>query len=199
MYAEKIVEIAKKTKVFTTSIIREAIGVPPDKYASFNTEISRVEKAGKIQRLSKGLYAYITHTVFGASLPPNAEIARFLYIKDGRGYTYGPTFFNQIGLSTWLPQETYIKTLRYPTINLPHYSIKKAPRGCETCNTVYFQLLDCISDLDKYAIDADEPDKVIRDYINRAKIDRVKLIIYCSRHYKTILPKLLSIMEGYYL
>lgn len=200
MYETKTLEILQSERIATTETIRKHLNIEPTRHAILNTELARLEKSGRIARIGKGVYAYISEGVFGPSIPSRAEIVRTLYIKNGTGYTFGPTFFNQIGLSTWLPRETYIKTIIRATIDCPGYKIKSAPLGCKTpADVPYFQILDCIKQLDKYAVDIADPYTLIRNYIDKVGIDKVKLVVYCNRYYKTTLPVLLKILEGYFL
>lgn len=174
-----------KHPVFFTEEIRKHIGIDDSHRAIMNTELARIEKNGIIKRLSRGVYAVPQQTCFGTVLPSESVIAEKIYIENNNGYIAGPSFLNRIGLSTLIPQKTYIKSNRYKyKSNLKFYEILAAKTHINDTNIKYLQLLDGIEDMKKYAVDYDKPYKLLYQYIINNGLDTTKLLVLAHKYYK---------------
>ena len=200
MYQKEIKEYIKNHTVFFVKDFQKYIDITDDKKSMVNTELARFESKGIIKRLTKGFYAVPIKTCFGMSLPNKKLIAEKLYIEGYNGYTSGATFLNQIGLSTWMPKKVQIKSNRKERqYKLEGYDIDRPRTEITKDNILYFQLLDGIDDMDKYAIDNKEPDKIIYLYIKEQKLDLVKMLLIGKKYYKKpVIDKLYQILEEYY-
>ncbi len=200
MFQEKINQFITKHPIFSINEIRQYIKVPVEKRAVFNTELSRIERRGTIKRLSHGIYVVPTTSYFGLILPNEYIIAKYVYIDGYNGYTTGPTFLNEIGISTWLPRKTHIKTNRLQNnVPLKTFEIEKSRVHITEQNIKYLQFLDGLNDLEKYAVDVQKPRKKIWNYAVKSKLDIPTLLLLCHRCYnKSTQEELYNILEECY-
>ena len=79
-------------------------------FKSFQTvalNLSRLNRQGFIQRLSKGLYYKPKQTKYAVLKPTDSEIIKSILQKNG-GYVSGISALNRMGLSTQVPSEVVI-------------------------------------------------------------------------------------------
>ncbi len=186
MYKEQINEYIQKTPVFFSKELQNKLNTEDDKKKSIlNTELARMEDKGSIIRLAKGLYVVPVKSCFGTSLPNKRLIAEKVYIDGNNGYVTGATFLNQIGLSSWMPKEIYIKSNYKGKINgLDEYVIKGANIPINADNLRYLQFIDCIEDMEKYEIDNKAPYDLLYHYAVSENLDFAKLLYTSHKHYK---------------
>ena len=67
--------------------------------AAFTQAISRLSKAGEIERISKGIYCRPKKTRFGRILPSDREIVE-LFINQNNGVIVGYGLYNSLGITT---------------------------------------------------------------------------------------------------
>ncbi|GHA81354.1 type IV toxin-antitoxin system AbiEi family antitoxin domain-containing protein [Pontibacter akesuensis] len=74
--------------------------------------LSRLTKQGVVNRLAKGRYYKPKETVFGSVKPSEREIIKSLSTSKGniKGYESGLGLYNQLGLTTQVPQEVTLMT-----------------------------------------------------------------------------------------
>ena len=184
MYEDQIREYIAENPVFLTEELRNALKIPDREKATMNTELARMAKKGTVCRLSKGVYAVPVHSCFGDTPPGEHAVVKHIFIKNGNGYSSGPTFMNQLGLSTWLPRKTHIKSNHYKKRFKMSYFVISAPKTKITSrNWKYLQFLDCIDDMDAYAIDNRDPIRLFREYIRKNGLDMAILLLYAHKHY----------------
>ncbi|UKI14062.1 MAG: hypothetical protein L6V85_08120 [Clostridiales bacterium] len=66
-------------------------------------------------RYQKGIYYKTVHTPFGVAGIDTTELIKRTYLVNGDdviGYESGPSYMNKIGLTTQMPNMTYIVTTR---------------------------------------------------------------------------------------
>ena len=80
-------------------------GLPPNAIAQ---ALSRLTKAGKLQRLSKGIYYRPRQTSFGASRANPAKLQKLL--PKGRAFPSGISAANLLGFTTQMPKQKEIAT-----------------------------------------------------------------------------------------
>src|SRR4051794_40940245 len=84
-----------------------------DDFADLNSfqvvalNLSRLQKLGVIERLSKGCYYNPRQSKFAKLKPSESEILSSVLEKNG-GYVAGPTALNRLGLSTQVSSEITI-------------------------------------------------------------------------------------------
>lgn len=170
-----------------------------------NVNLPRIADACDLVRYHKGIYYRAQDTVFGKTKLNPALINRDRYIhKDGvaTGYETGAAFFNRIGLTTQIP-----KYQKYVTNAFKHRGsridkklqviIKKPKTQITEENYRYLQLLDAIENKDKIPMDVENPEKVIRGYIDNKEILLGKLVEYAGKYYnKTTQLRLIRIIAA---
>lgn len=167
-----------------------------------NVNLKRIFDKGNIERFQKGIYYKAKKTPFGKkSINPDIVALDKLLKKDNEviGYESGPGLLNKIGLTTQMPKNYYVTTNIYK--NKPLFAknivVKKPIIEVKNDNYNYLQVLDIISDLDKFPVDAENPEQIIRDYIMMNNISNEKLILlarkYCS---SKVLLKTIDITLG---
>ena len=123
--------------------------------------LSRLVKAGVVERLGRGLYRYLkTNKRLGIAIPPNVdEIADALARQTGsRTAPSGATAANQLGLTTQVPvKPTYLTDGRSRKVSvgdfvivLKHVAPKELPVGNRTSATV----VQALRHLGKDSVDA---------------------------------------------
>ena len=123
------------------------------------------------------------NTPFGPLVKQEEDTIIGYLLQDNNGYVTGPSFFNQIGLSSWVPADTHIATNRTSDKAAEHHIVIHAPvTVITTQNKRYLQILDCIRDLGEYPVDAADPDKLIRQFIDKHGLEVVQFL-KLARHY----------------
>ena len=200
MFQKQIQEYISYHNIFYIKEIQNSLGVTSKQRAILNTELARCEKKGLIKRIEHGLYAVPILTCFGEKIPNESLILSKVYIDDYNGYTTGPTFLNQIGVSTWLSNTYYIKSNNYRKHSSIDNYIVSAPRVRITQDNInYLQLLDCLEDIIKYAVDIENPYEIVYKYIQNSKLDMTKLLLLAYKYYKkSTIEQLYGMVEKYY-
>ena len=86
--------------------------LPDTDKATFNMTLQRYEKRNPdFVRYQKGVYYKTVHTPFGVAGIDTTELIKRTYLVNGDeviGYESGPSYMNKIGLTTQMPNMTYI-------------------------------------------------------------------------------------------
>jgi hypothetical protein len=194
-------------KPITTEAVAEAlaaafgIGVDEAKKIT-NVNLKRLADKGEIARVRRGVYGKTLNTLFG-KLPPNAdEMMTDYLLHDGGniiGFLAGPTLLNAIGLSTLMPRERHIATNRYRYAipdGLP-IRVHKPVLPVTDENEPYLQTLDAIVAMNRYPVDAEQPEDLMRDAIAGKGIANDKLIWFARNYYdNSVLLKTIDITLG---
>ena len=135
-------------KMFTYQIL-SAWKTSPD---STVKAISRLVKAGKIRRFSKGVFYRPKQGVLGEVHPADDEKIR-LYLYEGEkrvGYITGLSLYNRMGLTTQLPKTVTIATEKArQKKKLGNIDLKLIPSKAPVSgpNKTYLEVLDALSDI----------------------------------------------------
>lgn len=181
IYNENIAqEVARKFNMDITKAIKLV-----------NVNMQRLFEKGKLERYQKGIYYRAAQTPFGKTkLNPNIVIDQ-MYLKEKDkiiGYTTDASFINNIGLSTQIPKYRYIATNKfkaagYRKAEKEKIALRKPNVNITNDNYRYLQLLDVLENRTNTPIDASNPHKILLGYINKNKLDFMKLIAYAGEYY----------------
>ncbi|MCD7966735.1 MAG: DUF6088 family protein [Clostridiaceae bacterium] len=170
-----------------------------------NVNMARLEKAGHVIRVAKGIYCRKIPTAFGYYTPNmEALFCRQLLYNEDRviGYETGLSALNRLGLVSQMPKRRYIATNLY-TKKVPagiQIEIRKPPAIVNETNYRYLQLLDSIRDIDEAPVDAVKPAEVIKGTARELGLNTGMLILMARKHYnqKTLLRTIDMLLEGQY-
>ena len=159
-----------------------------------NVNMKRLVEKGEIERVQKGVYGKVKITPFGRLAPCADEIIERLLLQDGGktiGYITGPTLLNAIGLCSWMPRERHIATNDYRRL-LPAEAPIRTYKPAVTVddeNAPYLRAIAAFDSVDKYPVDAEKPNEILRVMLKQGHIDNEKLILFARKHYghKTLL------------
>jgi len=154
-----------------------------------NVYLKRLADQGVISRLKKGVYAKAKISTLGAFTPGRDKIIADTLLRDGEdiiGYETGASFLNRVGLSTLLPRYRHIATNRYRAVvpSCTGIALKKPLASVTTQNASYLQMLEMFRDMRCYSIDAHDPERLIRSFIDRQGLDAVELTRYANAYLK---------------
>jgi len=148
-----------------------------------NVNIMRLAGKGKVARIQKGVYGKTKETPFGKLLPNTDDMITGLLLHDGKnisGYIAGPTLLNAIGLCSWMPKERHIAANHYRR-RLPAGSPIRVYRPLAVVNddnAAYLQAIEALISIDRYHVDAEKPDKILRRMLQENHLDNERLIWY---------------------
>jgi len=165
--------------------------------------INRLADNNIVERLYKGVYYRPKNTPLGKLRINPQKIFIEQLIKEGNkitGYETGPTLFNTVGLSTWMSNDYHLVTNKYRR-KLPlnvKIELHKPVVEVNNENYRYLQVLDIIDGLDKYHIDTEDPNDVIRNTVKKLGINVLKILAYADKYYKklTLLKSVRILTEG---
>ena len=167
-----------------------------------NVNMKRLEEAGLLVRLQKGVYARKFNTLFGAYISGKEVVIAKLLTKEGDqlyGYETGLSLLNRLGLVSQMPKVRLIASNRYRR-NIPKglaVRVQKPVTPVNNENAAYLQLLDAIRDMDKAPVDADDPARILRAFAAGNKLDINRVLIYARDYYpKDVLGKAVDVLLG---
>lgn len=170
-----------------------------------NVNMARLEKAGHIVRIAKGVYCRKIKTAFGYYTPNKETLFCKQLLRDESGvigYETGLVVLNKIGLVSQMPKNrciaTNLHTKRVPA-GLP-VEIRKPCTAVNTTNYRYLQLLDAIQDLDNAPVDTINPAEVVKGTARELELNTDMLILMARKYYgqKTLLRTIDIMLEGMY-
>ena len=140
-----------------------------------------------LKQFYKGIYYKPEKNIFGEMPLDKNKVIIKKYIKDEegniKGYITGAKLFNQLGLTTQVPNIINIVTNECKNYN--KYKNKKLgviirqPKiKIDNDNYKYLQLLDIISNKDQINIEVDDVDEIIYNFIEENKLNFEKIIKY---------------------
>lgn len=186
-----------------TQYAAKCLGVEEDAIKkTVNVNMARLEKAGYIVRVSKGIYCRKITTPFGAYTPNKEKLfcEQLLRGEDEIiGYETGLIVLNQMGLVSQMPKNRCIATnlhkKRVPEGLL--IEIQKPATAVNAANFRYLQLLDAIQNMEKAPVDAFNPEEIVRRTARELELRTDLLILMARKYYsqKTLL-KTIDIMLG---
>lgn len=154
---------------------------------NINVIINRMCKKNSLKQYYKGIYYKPAKNIFG-EMPLDKNkviIKKYLNDKNGnvKGYITGAKLFNQLGLTTQVPNVINIVTNECTNCN--EYKneklgviIRKPKIKINNENYRYLQLLDIINNKDHVNIEVDNEDQILYDFIEKNKLDFEKIIKY---------------------
>ncbi|WP_205504625.1 type IV toxin-antitoxin system AbiEi family antitoxin domain-containing protein [Rufibacter psychrotolerans] len=177
-------------------------------YADFQVEegqfpalaaaLSRLSRKGVIERLAKGRYYKPKQTVFGKVKPSEQEIIRNLSSSGNklRGYQSGIALYNQLGLTTQIPQEITLvtrKQRRISSIGKTKIRYVQSPMDFQESDIDKLQLLDVLRDFKKI------PDRnnrkvfdILTRYIKNLKNEDIESLAQLALNYNPATRALLG-------
>lgn len=149
--------------------------------------LNRLTKENIIKSAYKGIYYIPKVNIFGEMPLAIRKIIQYKYLIDKsgniKGYVTGATLFNQVGLTTQVPNITDIATNECKNYNkyTNEYlktTIRKPKIEVTTDNYKYLQLFDLIENKDNINIEIENPDELIYRFIKENKLEFEKIIKY---------------------
>ena len=149
--------------------------------------LNRLTKENIIKTAYKGIYYIPIENIFGEIPLATRKIVKYKYLVDKlgnvKGYVTGATLFNQVGLTTQVPNVIDIatnecKNYNKYTNNYLNTIIRKPKIEVTTENYKYLQLFDLIENKDNINIEVDNEDQILYDFIEKNKLDFEKIIKY---------------------
>lgn len=167
---------------------------------NINVIINRMCKNNILKQFYKGIYYKPVNNIFGEMPLDKNKVIIKKYIKDEngniKGYITGAKLFNQLGLTTQVPNIINIVTNECKNNN--EYKneklgviIRKPKIKIDNDNYMYLQLFDIINNKDQINIEVDNEDEIIYSFIEENKLNFEKIIKYARvTNNKKILEKL---------
>lgn len=149
-------------------------------------EFNKLCECGKIIKFEKGLYYIPTKTILGKSLLDPKKVIEKKYINNGRetiGYYSGPTFLNQLRISTQMPNTIEIYTnnersnVRDVNIGKQKVLLRRARTEINKENAAVLSLLELMNFVSASFFDDERRDK-INLYILKNNISRKSITKY---------------------
>lgn len=192
---------------FETDMIAEAMAekyaIPVHKAKPItNVTLKRLVDKGQLERFQKGIYYRARQTVFGNARPSTGALEAELLMRRGNdiiGYETGVSLMNQIGLTTLVPRKREIATNAYrKTINDKYIIVRKPVITVNKNNYRYLQLLDVIRDLPSAPVDAENPQALLHDFVQKNALDTIETLSYAKDYYpqKTLLNLVDVLVRG---
>ena len=149
--------------------------------------LNRLTKENIIKTAYKGIYYIPKVNIFGEMPLAIRNIIQYKYLVDKignvKGYITGAMLFNQVGLTTQVPNITDIATNECKnnnkyTNNYLNTTIRKPKIVVTTENYKYLQLFDLIENKDNINIEVENKDEVIYRFIKENELNFEKIIKY---------------------
>lgn len=149
--------------------------------------LNRLTKENIIKTAYKGIYYIPIENIFGEIPLATRKIVKYKYLVDKlgnvKGYVTGATLFNQVGLTTQVPNVIDIatnecKNYNKYTNNYLNTIIRKPKIEVTTENYKYLQLFDLIENKDNINIEVEDEDEIIYKFIQENELDFEKIIKY---------------------
>jgi len=137
------IEQIEESKIFTYN------DIPSNKKSSVAIELSRLFKKGVVKKISKGKFYKPKQSRFGEISPSDEAIAKS-YLGEEDGYITGYGGYNQLGLTTQIPNVITIASNRVPSrIRIENVNIRFVPNIANggVKDTQLLQILDALRDI----------------------------------------------------
>jgi len=162
--------------------------------------LGRLNKNGKIQRLSKGIYYKPAITEYGNLKPSEDEILKKILLKNNKGYVSGAVAFNKLGLTTQVPNTIEIRgnnSSRLTKIGKLRIKYKKFDDQFRAEDVQVLQLLDALQDIRKISnTNSNDVYIEIKSRILKLPEGEIKRLFYFSKNRKPRVRALVgSILE----
>ena len=153
--------------------------------AMVNKYIARyTEKTPTLVRHKKGIYYKAVVTPFGTTGINYTELIKRVYLENGDeviGYETGPSYMNKIGLTTQMPQYTYLATEKSRTTIVDDKSglyLLRPVIDITNENYRYLQFLDILENRMGATIEAANYYDILRGCIRRYNFSFERMIGY---------------------
>jgi len=168
-----------------------------------NVILNRLNKENIIKTFYKGIYYKPTKNVFGEMPLDKNKVIDKKYLKDKnsnrKGYIAGAKLFNQLGLTTQVPNITNIVTNECKNYNeyeneYLNVTIRKPKVEINNENYRYLQLFDILNNRDNVNVEVDNEDEIIYQFIQDNNLDFEKIIKYAREtNNKKVLERLYTL------
>ena len=208
MVLEYINNVGKGVPIFIDEIKKYIIEKEPDinedkLYNNIKAIINRMNKEGTLETAYYGIYYVPVINALGKMAIGNKDIIYYKYIADKkgniRGYVTGAKLFNDVHLTTQVPNVIDIATNecknynKYNNTNL-NVIIRKPKIEINNDNYKYLQLFDLIENKDKIKIDVDDADEALYKFIKINNLDFEKIIKYAKvTKSRSVINKILTL------
>ncbi len=160
------IEKMKGGNIFNYASFSEFINTNNNRIGAVVKAMSRLEKSGRIKRLSKGRYLKPEKSIFG-TLPPNeSEIIKSFTIENNKriGYLTGNIIYNRLGITSQISNTIEIATNKQRSIKQIgstkiKFRIIRSNISITEKNIPFLQILDVINNIKK--IPGVEPNTVV--------------------------------------
>lgn len=149
--------------------------------------LNRLNKEGVIKTAYKGTYYIPKTNIFGEMPLANSKIIQYKYLVDKfgnvKGYITGANLFNNLGLTTQVPNIIDIVTNECKNNNkytnkYLNVTIRKPKIKINNENCKYLQLIDLIDNKDNIYVEVDNVDEIIYNFIQDNDLDFEKILKY---------------------
>ena len=149
--------------------------------------LNRLNKHNIIKTAYKGIYYIPKTNIFGEVPLANSKIIKYKYLFDKfgnvKGYITGANLFNQVGLTTQVPNTVDITTNECKNNNkytnkYLNVIIRKPKLKINNDNYKYLQLIDLIENKDNIFIEVENYDEIIYNFIEENQLQFEKIIKY---------------------
>lgn len=169
-------------------------------YNNVKEILNRLNKENIIKTAYKGIYYIPKTNIFGEVTLANSKIVQNKYLidKNGnvKGYITGAKLFNEVGLTTQVPNTIDIVTNecknnnKYINKNL-NVIIRKSKIEINNENYKYLQLIDLIENKDNIYVEVENMDEIIYSFIQENKLDFEKILKYAREtNSKAVIEKM---------
>lgn len=135
----------------------------------------------------KGIYYLVTATPFGETDIDKEQLIIDKYLKNDNGYETGLVVLQKLGLTTQIPNERVIATNKAggcARMDKKLGVVVRPPKvEINAGNKQYLKMLDVLDILDNAPVDAEQPYKIIGEYIERLGLEYVKLLALANNYY----------------
>ena len=189
---EQYIKNAKlRDPIFTTDIF-EYINenIPGVRKGVINAYITRYAASHPdFIRYQKGIYYKTVTTPFGVATINYTELIKRTYIGNGNeiyGYETGPSLMNKLGLTTQMPNQTYIATERARAVVVDggdNLQLLTPVTDITKENYRYLQFLDILDNKMKIKFEAENMQDILRAYIENHGLN-FEYMLYYATFYK---------------
>ena len=162
--------------------------------------LNRLNKEGVIKTAYKGIYYIPKTNIFGEMPLANSKIIQYKYLVDKfgnvKGYITGANLFNNLGLTTQVPNIIDIVTNECKNNNkytnkYLNVTIRKPKIKINNKNYKYLQLIDLIDNKDNIYVEVDNVDEIIYNFIQDNDLDFEKILKYAREtNNKSVIEKM---------
>ena len=135
----------------------------------------------------KGIYYRVTITPFGETGIDKEQLIEDKYLKNDNGYETGLVVLHRLGLTTQIPNERILATNKAgdcARMDKKLGVVVRPPKvEINADNKQYLKMLDVLDILDNAPVDAEQPYKIISEYIERLGLEYVRLLALANNYY----------------